>query len=248
MKTIILCAGYATRLYPLTENKAKPLLPINNKPLIEHIIEKVKKIPEANEIIIISNDKFFEDFQQWQKAFQSRIPIKILNDNSTSNENRLGALKDLSLVLKTQNLKEELLVLAGDNLLDFSLPDFYQEFKKQNQTLIAVYDIKDIEKVKNKHGVAVTNSENRVTEFQEKPENPQSTLKSICCYLFPPSIKAQLSQYLNQRTIDSDATGFFLEWLVNQTPVYAHKLQGNVYDIGDLESYEMVQEMFKPTS
>ena len=242
MKAIILAAGYATRLYPLTENQPKPLLPIAGKPLLEHIIDKISPLP-IDEIIIVSNNKFYNHFQKWRETFQSDLSLTILNDGSNSNETRLGSIKDLLFALEDQDLNQEFLVLAGDNLLQFNFQDFYNQFKSKGQTTIAVYNIQDIEKVRNKHGVAIINPEQKVIDFQEKPSEPKSTLKSIACYLFKPSIQPLLKQYLESN--NPDAPGYFIQWLIHQTPVYAHQFTEPVYDIGTLESYQEVQRLFE---
>jgi len=243
LKAIILAAGFATRLYPLTENQPKPLLTINNKPLLEHIINQISEIPNLEEIIIVSNQKFLNHFQKWRTNFITQIPITIINNGSTSNENRLGAIKDLLFAINHQNLNnEELLAIAGDNLIQFSFQDFYNQFRQQSQHTIAVYDIQDIEKVRNKHGIAIVNQNQQVTNFQEKPSEPKSTLKSICCYLFKPNIKSLLEAYLQSN--NPDATGFFIEWLIHQTPTYAFQFQEPVYDIGNLESYYETNRIF----
>jgi glucose-1-phosphate thymidylyltransferase len=241
-KAIILTAGYAVRLYPLTENFPKPLLKIAGKPLIEYIIEKINEIKEVNEIIIVSNHKFIDHFYSWNKNFKNPIPIKIIDDGSTTNENRLGAIKDSLFAIEKENINEDILIIAGDNLIEFSLNDFYKNFKKLNKNLIAVYDIKDIEKVRKKHGVAILDKNNKVIGFQEKPENPLSTIKSICCYIFKPEIKNLIKEYIKNN--NPDATGFFIEWLINHTEVYAHIFKEPVYDIGNMESYLNANRIF----
>ena len=241
MKAIILCAGYATRLYPLTENFPKPLLPISNKPLLEHIIEKINEIP-VNEIIIISNHKLINHFKRWREDFQTNLSLKILDDGSTSEENKLGALKDLSFALEKEKIDEDFLVVARDNIHKFSFSDFHNKFKKLNNNLIAVHDMQDLEKVRKKYGVVLLDKNEKVINFQEKPENPKSTMKSICCYLFKPIIKPLLLQYLQSN--NPDATGYFVEWLIKQKPVYAFQFSEPVYDVGNLESYEEVKKNF----
>jgi len=241
VRAIVLSAGYATRLYPLTENFPKQLLPLNNKPLLEYIIDKVSEIPSLSEIVIVSNNKFFNHFHEWRNQYQTDISIRILNDGSTSNENRLGALKDLLFAIESENINENILVIAGDNLIEFSLKNFYNKFKEFDKNLIAVYDIEDIEKVRGRHGVAVLQG-NQVIDFQEKPLEPRSTMKSICCYFFKPDIKGLLGEYLEEG--NPDATGFFLEWLVKRVPVFAYQFNEKVYDIGNLESYKEADRVF----
>ncbi|MGM5484140.1 MAG: nucleotidyltransferase family protein [Nanobdellota archaeon] len=234
MEVIILAAGYATRMYPLTKNFPKPLLKISGKPLLEHILEKIKPLKPEN-IKIVTNNKFYELFRKYEKN-----NIKIINDGSISPENKLGAIKDMCLA--TENNKEHL-VIAADNLIEFSLEDFYNFHKKSNTNTLAVKDMKDKEIIKNKHGVAVINKNNEVIEFQEKPENPKSTMKSICCYLFKKDIKETIENYLKGN--NPDATGYFMEYLVRNTNVKAFEFKENVYDIGSLETYEMLKDKYK---
>jgi len=241
MKAVILGAGYATRLYPLTENKAKPLLEIGGRPLIEHVIDKINEI-DVDEIIIVSNHKFINDFKKWREGYGSKINIKIIDDGSVSNEERLGAIKGLLFAIEDQDINDDLLVVAGDNILEFSFKDLYDNFKKIDKILIPVYDIGDIEKVRKKHGVVILDENNKVIDFQEKPDNPKSTLKSICCYLFKPGIKELLRGYLVEN--GGDATGFFIKWLIGKQDVYGFRFKENVYDIGNMESYSEACKIF----
>ncbi len=240
MKAIILAAGYATRLYPLTENFPKPLLKIANKPLIEYIIDKIYELSNITEIIIITNAKFYNHFIEWNSEFESKIPIKLLNDGSTSNENRLESLKDMQLALEDVN--EEAIILAGDNLFEFSLKDFYNYYKEKNTPITLAFDTKDIEIVRNRHGVVILDNNNKVIDFQEKPQNPKSTIKSICCYIFKPETKQQLTEYLANN--ESKAPGFFLEYLSKKTDLYAYLINQPIYDIGNLESYKKANEVY----
>ncbi|MBW2996308.1 nucleotidyltransferase family protein [Candidatus Woesearchaeota archaeon] len=240
MKAIILAAGYATRLYPLTENFPKPLLKIANKPLIEYIIEKIYEIPEVDQIIIVTNAKFFNHFIEWNSSFDSKIPIELLNDGSTSEENRLEALRDIQFALK--DIEEETIILAGDNLFEFSLKEFYNYYKEKNTVITAAFDTKDIEIVRNRHGVVILDENKKVIDFQEKPPEPKSTIKSIACYIFKPETKQQLNEYLE--THESKAPGFFIEWLSKKTDIYAFLIQQPIYDIGNLESYKKADEIY----
>jgi glucose-1-phosphate thymidylyltransferase len=241
VKAIILCAGYATRLGELGERCAKPLLDIGGRPIIEYIMDKVNEIDDVDDIIVVSNGKFYDDFVKW-KDNSEHVRVKILNNGSTSVDNARGALRDLEYALDEEDIDDDVLVLAGDNLIEFSLSDFYDGFKNIGNNLIAIYDIEDIEKVRNRHGVAVLDG-NRVVEFQEKPSYPKSTMKSICCYLFKPGFGNLLKRYLQKG--NPDATGFFMERFCNDVEVYSHNVgRGNVYDIGNLEGLGKVRERF----
>lgn len=242
MKAVILAAGYGTRLYPLTEKQAKPLLNIGGKSLIEYIIKKIIEIKEVNEIIIVSNNKFYQNFNEWREKFECVLPLKIIDDGSISDNDKLGAIKDMIFAFEQEDIIDETLVIAGDNLIEFSLKKFYEEFRSKGNNINAVYDIKNKEIVRKRHGVVVLDKNNKIIEFQEKPEEPKTTIKSICCYMFKPEIRELLKEYIQDN--NSDATGFFLEWLIKKKDVYAYIFTESVYDIGNIESYKKANELF----
>jgi len=239
----VLAAGYATRLYPLTKKFPKPLLKIAGKPLIEYIIDKVKEIEEINEVIIVSNAKFYNNFLEWKNNFESEISIKILDDGSTANENRLGALKDIMFALEKENINEDTLILAGDNLFEFSLKEFYDYYKEKKTSITVAYDTKDIEIVRNRHGVVILDDNNKIVDFQEKPAEPKSTIKSIACYILTKEAIKLLEQYIKEGN-NTDAPGFFLEWLSKKTDIYAFLISKPVYDIGNMENYKKADEIY----
>jgi len=245
-KALILAAGYATRLYPLTKDKAKPLLPVAGKPLIEYIIEKIYEVESVDEIIIITNSKFYEDFKDWKSSFNSKIPITILNDGSSSNENRLGAIKDIKFAVDKEDVDEDLLVLAGDNLFEISLKDFYGYYKEKNASVTLAYDTGDIEIVRNRHGVVVLDEEKKVIDFQEKPSAPKSTVKSIACYVLNKKAIDLLDDYISKGK-KTDAPGFFIEWLCKKTDFYAYIIEEPIFDIGNMESYKKANKTYKKT-
>ena len=170
LKVIILCAGYATRLYPLTENLPKPLLPVGNKPILEWILERVEKVQGVEVVYLVSNQKFAGHFESWAAKVKYPWPVKVVNDHTTSNENRLGAIGDLAYVIKTEKVDPcDLLVIAGDNFFDFDLASFVDFGKKKRpHGIIAVYDVGDKELAK-RYGLVRTDSDGKILEFQEKP-------------------------------------------------------------------------------
>ncbi len=235
MKSIILAAGYGTRMYPLTLNTAKGLLDINGKPVMDYLIENLIQA-EPSEVCIICNDKFYKDYLVWAKKWESKIKIKLINDTSTSDETKLGALKDL--MLAWQDIDEEVLVLASDNLLGFSLKEFST---KQEGVLVAVHDLIDKEEAK-KHGVVeLKNSE--IIGLEEKPMEPKSTLASICCYKFNNETKELLKTYLKEG--NKDNTGNFVKYLIGKQKINAFLFKEKLYDIGSLENYNKACEEFK---
>ena len=177
MKAIILCAGYSTRLYPLTLDKPKALLKIKGKSLLSNIIEKIPK--EIKDIIIVSNGKFYKNFLEWAEKYERQI--KVLNDRTSSNETRFGGIGDLSFAIKKENINDDILVILGDNLFDFNLDDFIGYFEKHKKTLVGVYEFPH-EELKKLGVVEVKN--NKIISFEEKPEKPKSSLASTGIYIF----------------------------------------------------------------
>jgi len=242
MKCIILCAGYATRLYPLTLDQPKPLLPVKGKPMLNYAIDKLELIKEIDEIFIITNDKFYNSFLEWSKNLATNKKIKIINDNTKSNEDRLGGLRDLWLVIQQENIKEDLFVIAGDNFFDFNLNGFVNFFKEKNKNTIGLYDIKDISKASN-FGILEINKDNEIISFEEKPEHPKSDLVAVPFYIYPKQVVPLIKEYLDNGG-KADAPGDFVAWLYKKEPVYAYNIKGKVMDIGNPESLERARKTF----
>ncbi|MCL5018324.1 MAG: nucleotidyltransferase family protein [Candidatus Pacearchaeota archaeon] len=180
MKAVILAGGFAKRLYPLTLNKSKCLLEISGKPIIDYTIDKLKEIPEINEIIVISNDTFYNDFIKWKEGNCSS-KIRILNDGGNSENSKIGAFTAFLNFLNKEEINENIFLAGADNFFKFSLKDIYELFKKENKDIAVFYDIKDYEQAK-KFGVVVLGDKNIIKEFEEKPQNPKSTIVSACMY------------------------------------------------------------------
>ena len=242
MKSIILCAGYATRLYPLTLEKPKSLLPISNKPILNYIIEKVEKLNDIDEIFIVTNDKFFPVFLEWLDDYQSffNTKIKIINDETKTNDTRLGGIGDLEFAIKKEKINEDLLVILGDNLFDFDLISFSEFFKKINEISIGVYDLKNKEKVKQLGVLEIKNQ--KLISFEEKPQNPKSTIISTGIYLFPGKDLKKISDYMNTGKPE-DGPGYLILNLLKSQDIYAFEFKGRWFDIGMKEIYEEVKNM-----
>lgn len=244
MKAIILAAGYAVRLQPLTLNTPKPLLDIANRTIIDRILDKLDKLGGLSRIYIITNAKFFESFSKWQKASRHhKDKIGIINDGSTSNENRLGAIKDIDITIKTNSIDEDVLVIAGDNLFDFELGEFLK-FGKANfdGSSVAVYDIGDLDSAK-RFGVVKVDERKRIIDFEEKPENPKSTLISTAIYYFPKDKLLFLKEYVSLGN-KLDTPGSYISWLAKRDRVYGFIFNEDWYDIGSVESYEEANEEY----
>ena len=239
---IVLAAGYATRLYPLTENMPKPLLKVAGKPIIYHIIKKLEKIELINKIYIVTNDKFEPHFKKWLAKFDAIKPIEIINDNTKSNEDRLGALGDINFLIDLANIKNDIMVIAGDNLFELTLNDVFNFFKKRKSNVIVLHDVKDFELAKN-YGIVEVNN-NIVVNFEEKPISPKSTLASTGIYLFPKKTIQLIKKYIAQGN-NPDKTGSFIEWLHKRDKVYSYVTDKKWYDIGSIEQLEKANKYYK---
>ena len=238
MKAIVLAAGYATRLYPLTLNTPKPLLKIAGKPMIEYILDKLYEIPSLDEIFIITNDKFFDKFNNWINNYKSNISIEIINDKTNSNEDRIGAIGDIDLVIKREKIKDELIIVAGDNLFEFSLKEFV-DFSK-DKPIIASHDINNIDLAK-QYGILSVDDKYKITNFEEKPEKPKSTLAATCIYFLPSDIVKMIDEYI-QKGNPTDKPGHFIQWLYKETEVYSFVTKERWFDIGSKEQLEEVRK------
>jgi len=234
LKALILAAGYATRLYPLTKDRPKPLLSIAGKTILEYIMEKLVRVEEIDAIYLVTNQKFILDFQNWLANFQTKKRVKILNDGSTCDDDRLGAIGDIRFVLEKKKLDNDLLIIAGDNLFELNLSRFIQFFKEKKAPGIALYDIRDKERARN-YGVVTVDENQRIVKFEEKPAHPPSTLIATCLYLFPKEDLPSINKYLEEER-RKDAPGFYIQWLAKREEVYGFVFKEKWYDIGSLES------------
>ena len=241
MKSLVLAAGYATRLYPLTENFPKPLLKVRGKAILDWLIEDIASTGEVDEFIVISNHKFAKPFDEWRCGRGENIVV--IDDGTTGNDNRLGAVRDIQYAVECRNLDDDLLVIAGDNLLDFSLRGFLQYAAEKKTTCIMRYWEPDMNKLR-KTGVAQVDGADRITDMEEKPANPKSNWCTPPFYLYKAA-----DVPLVKKGIESgcgvDAPGSFIAWLCKQTAVHAYEMPGRRFDIGNLESYRLVQTDYK---
>jgi glucose-1-phosphate thymidylyltransferase len=239
MNALILAAGYATRLYPLTLNRPKPLLVVGGKPIIEWVVDNLAGVPDLETIYIVTNDKFAADFEEWSSHYQAAHPefrFKIVNDGSTSDEDKLGAIGDINLVVTREDLSQSgLLVIAGDNLFTESLANFVEHARKTDAT-VAVYDVRDFEAIK-KYGNIRIDAEGIITRFEEKPKKPQGTLAAIALYYYSPAVLSLLTTYLAAGN-NPDQPGRFVQWLYTHKPVKTFEIKGNWLDIGSKETLE----------
>lgn len=252
MNVLILAAGYATRLHPLTLNQAKPLLDVAGKPMMEWVINHLKPVAEEIQTVyIVTNDRFANHFQQWVKSYQAKFTdaqqecpfrFEVINDGSTSDEDKLGALGDIHLVMQKAQLQEEdLLVVAGDNLFSDSLEEFVR-FSKKHEAVLATYDVKDLEAIK-KYNNLTLDAEGRIKNFEEKPQQPTGTVTGIALYYYSKSIVPLIDIYIMDGN-NPDQPGRFVQWLYKMVPVYTFPIQGTWFDIGSEETLRQANEAF----
>lgn len=245
MKAIILAAGYGTRMYPLTMNCAKPLLPVAGRPVIDYLYDNLLATGRINDIYVVSNAKFFPQFVQWAEPkmeYNHRCSIHVINDGTTSNENRLGAIADLALVINEKNLTDDLFITSGDNLYPFHFKEMVDYSEAKSKSTICVWKITDPERLK-RTGVVQMDNDGRVINFVEKPAQPQSNLGSPALYLLKKEIIPFIHHYLNNG-YNPDAPGHFIAWLHQRIPVYAYQTHEIIYDIGNLKTYYEIDKIW----
>jgi glucose-1-phosphate thymidylyltransferase len=226
MKAVILAAGYATRLYPLTETIAKPLLPVGGRPMIEHILDRVREVEAVEGVHVVTNSKFADAFRAWAPP-----GVTVHDDETTSEDDRRGAIGDLAFVLERIGAGD-LLVIAGDNLFDYSLADYVEWWRgKGEASAVAVYEHPDRELVR-QYGVVAVDKDERIVSFVEKPDDPPSNLAATACYLFHRAHVGLVDTYLAEGN-SPDQPGRFVEWLYRRAPVYGYRFSGEWLDIGD---------------
>lgn len=243
MVCILLAAGYATRMYPLTENFPKPLLEIKGKPILDWVVDDLSSGGRVDRYVVISNHKFLPHFEKWVEKKRSQgIPVEILDDGSTDNDNRLGAVKDIEFAIEKLGLSDDLLVLAGDNVMDFSFNSFVTYFGQKQTTCIMRYRVPGL-KGPCKFGVATVDSDGLVLNMVEKPQVPESEWAVPPFYIYK---KSDLGLF--RKGIESgcktDAPGSFIEWLCKQTAVHAFEMPGQRFDVGSIEGYEKIRATY----
>ncbi len=244
MKAVFLCAGYGTRLYPLTKDRPKALLLIAGEVLLTHLFRKVEQIKGIEQVILVSNALFYHQFCQWKKTLKTSLDILVINDGTTDNEHRLGAIPDLELALKEGRSNTDILVLAGDNLFDSNLTSFVSfASQKSPGASLGVYDVHDRE-LAQKYGLIKANSSGKITAFFEKPKDPPTTLASMGVYYFPKETLGYINRYLETNR-NPDAPGYYVSWLAKEIEVYAFPFTGTWFDIGDLNSYHQADQHFQ---
>ena len=244
MKVLILAAGYATRLYPLTLTQPKPLLPVAGKPMIEYVLDNIAPIG-VDHVYVVTNAKFADHFQRWAdsyRAIKAKLDFTIINDGSTDDSNKLGAIGDLNLVLNKEKVNDDLIVVAGDNLFNQSLEGFGKFCREKKAPVLGVYDVGSLELVKKYSSISV-GPDGRITAFEEKPQNPKSSLIGIALYYYPQSVFPLLKQYVAEGN-NPDQPGRVVQWLYPRVPFYTWQVPGLWFDIGSKETLEEANQIF----
>lgn len=243
MKAVVLAAGFATRLYPLTLERPKPLLPVGGRPLLDHILERLEEVPGLDRVVVVTNAKFEPHFREWKEKLSFGPAVTVVSDGTWTNETRLGAIRDLKLAVTEARIADDLLAVAGDNLFFFSLGDFTRWSKGCGGIAIGAVPIASRELAR-QYGILELAEGNRILRFLEKPQDPPSLLASMGLYFFPQAKIGRMDEYLASRT-NPDAPGFFIQWLLEREPLYAYPFEGTWFDIGDQKSYEQADAYLK---
>lgn len=241
MKCLILAAGYATRLYPLTENFPKPLLDVGGKTILDWLVDDIDTLGAVDEYVVISNHKFAHHFDNW--AAKKSQKITVVDDGTMSNETRLGAVKDIQFAIDKLKLDDEMLVIAGDNVLDFSLTTFVRYAMEKKTSCIMRY-FEPSEQKLHKCGVVEIDGNDRILSMEEKPAAPKS---NWCCppFYFYTKEDARLVEQGIASGCGTDAPGSYIAWLSSVTPVHAMEMPGSRYDVGNLESYNKIRGEYR---
>jgi glucose-1-phosphate thymidylyltransferase len=241
MKLVVLAAGYATRLYPLTRDRPKHLLAVAGRPILEHVLEKLAAIEEIDGIYVVTNSKFADRFREWAAGY-THAHVTVVDDGTTDETARLGAIGDLDLVVREERLDDDTVVVAGDNLFSESLEDFGRAGRERGAPVLAVYDVGDLDAIRKYNAISI-DEEGRITYFEEKPEQPTSTLTGIALYYYPRATLPLIRRYLEEGN-NPDQPGRLIEWLYSRTPVYTWRVPGAWYDIGSHETLAEADRAF----
>lgn len=234
MKALVLAAGYATRLYPLTETVAKPLLPVGGRPMLDWILDRIREVEAVDAIHVVTNAKFAPAFRAWAATAPATPRVTIHDDGTTSEDDRLGAIGDIRFVLDAAHVDDDVLVIAGDNLFDFSLADYIDFWRAMGTaSAVAVHDVRSRELAR-KYGIVDVDVDGRVGGFVEKPADPPSTLAATAAYVYHREHLPLLRRYLQEGN-PPDQPGKFIAWLHGREPVYAYAFGGEWRDVGDRE-------------
>jgi glucose-1-phosphate thymidylyltransferase len=243
MKLVVLAAGYATRLYPLTLERPKALLEVGGRPMIEHVLARLARIPEIDSVYVVTNSKFAGQFREWADRYGAAVSI--FDDGTATEEDRLGAIGDLDLVLRGERLDDDLVVVASDNLFSEPVDEFARFARAKDAPVVAVYDVGDLSRM-SKYSVVEVDDDARITFFEEKPAAPRSTLSAIALYFYPRRVLPLIRQYLAEGN-NPDQPGRLVQWMHTRTPFYTWRVPGRWYDVGSVETLREADRAFGGT-
>ncbi len=248
MKALILAAGYATRLYPLTLTQPKPLLPVAGRPMIEYVLDNLAPVDGIDHVYVVTNAKFAGHFERWARDYEKgrKFQFTIVNDGSTDDSNKLGAIGDLNLVLQQHAIDDDLIVVAGDNLFSHPLRGFGETCRARNAPVLGIYDVGSLDLAR-KYSNITLDSEGRILSFVEKPAQPSSTLVGIALYYYPRHTLPLIRQYVAEGN-NPDQPGRLVQWMFERTPFYTWQVPGIWYDIGSRETLEEANRIFAQSS
>jgi glucose-1-phosphate thymidylyltransferase len=241
MRAVILAAGYATRLYPLTLDRPKALLRVGGRPILEHLLDRLGELRGLDEIHVVTNSRFAGAFREWARG--PGRDVRIVDDGTVDEQTRLGAIGDLDLAIRAEAIDDDLLVLAGDNLFSESFAPFAEFGREKGSPALGVYDVGDLDIVRGRYNAIELDGDDRVVFFEEKPERPTSTLTGIALYFYPRASLPLVSRYLEEGN-NPDQPGRLVQWLYPQTPVYAWRVPGRWYDVGSKETLAEADRAF----
>jgi glucose-1-phosphate thymidylyltransferase len=245
MKAVILAAGYATRLYPLTLNRPKALLPVGGRPLVEHLLLRLQDVDGLDAINLVTNAKFAGTFRDWAAGWNG-AEVRIVDDGTADEETKLGAIGDLDLTIREAAIDDDLLVLAGDNLFSEDIAPFADFGREKDAPALGVYDVGDLDAIRRYNAIEL-DGDDRLTYFEEKPAAPRSTLTGIALYYYPRESLGLVAEYLESGH-NADQPGRLIEWLYPRQPVYAWRVPGRWYDIGSAETLAEADRAFSPAA
>lgn len=241
MKAVVLAAGYATRMYPLTLDRPKALLEVRGRPMLDYLLDQVGSVDDLDDVYVVTNSKFAQPFRDWAAAHGH---VHIVDDGTTDEESRLGAIGDLDLTIRAAAIDDDLLVLAGDNLFSESIAPFPAFALAKGGPALGVYDVGDLELMR-QYAAIELDADDRVTRLEEKPQQPRSTLAGIALYFYPRTALGLVRDYLAGGN-NPDQPGRLVEWLYPRTPVYGWRVPGRWFDIGSKEAYAEANRTFRP--